>query len=296
VGYAASQLSRGPQVVASQLINDHFLPAGRFDSIDSVDRTAPDVAATDSADVAIAWRANGTTRARFKESEGAFGPEFTISRPEFGTVVDPGVSISGDRVGDMAVAMVQSMPDGQRTVSVGHYDRPTPAPALDESRRYRRETRPELRWSAGLDLWGTSVHRVFVDGVLVGQSTGETLVPSTPLTPGTHTWQVETVDQAGQTNRSRPGTLRIDPTAPKLTVRVTGTRKARRNLRIRVSASDAGGSGIDHITVDYGDRSKTSKAANTRHRYKRGRYTVKVAAVDRAGNVTRKQVRLRIRA
>ena len=211
-------------------------------------------------------------------------------------MVDPGVSISGDRVGDMAVAMVQSTPEGLRTLSVGHYDRPTPAPSLDESRRYRRETRPELRWNAGLDLWGTSVHRVFVDGVLVGQTTGERLVPNTPLTPGLHTWQVESVDQAGQTNRSRTGALRIDPLAPKLTVRVTGTRKAGRNLRIRVRATDTGVSGIDRITVDYGDRSKTSKSANTSHRYRRGLYTLKVAAVDKAGNVTRKQVRLRIRA
>ena len=53
---------------------------------------------------------------------------------------------------------------------------------------------------------------------------------------------------------------------------------------------------MDHITVDYGDRSKTSKSANTRHRYRRGHFTLKVAAVDKAGNVTRKQVRLRIRS
>ncbi len=296
IGYAVSQASGGPQVLASWLIDDHFQPGTRFDSADSAVATAPDVAATDSADVAIAWRTNGATRARFKDVESAFGPEFTISRPEFGAVVDPGVSISGDRVGDFAVAMVQSTAEGLRTLSVGHYDRPTPSPSLDESRRFRRDTRPELHWSAGLDLWGTSVHRVFVDGVLVGQSTGERLVPNTPLAAGQHTWHVETVDQAGQTNRSRTGALRIDPLAPSLTVRVTGTRKAGRNLRIRVRATDTGVSGMDHITVDYGDRSKTSKSANTRHRYRRGSYTVKVAAVDKAGNVTRKQVRLRIRA
>jgi hypothetical protein len=121
-------------------------------------------------------------------------------------------------------------------------------------------------------------------------------VPNTPLTPGPHTWQVETVDQAGQTARSRVRTLRIDSIAPKLSVRVTGRRVAGQNLRIRVRASDTGGSKLDHITVDYGDRSPKSRSRNTRHRYARGRYTLKVAAVDKAGNVTRKQVRLRIRS
>jgi hypothetical protein len=295
VGYAASQLSRGPHVVASQLIDDHFQPAGRFDSADSVDRTAPDVAATDSNDVAIAWRSNGTTRARFKDVESAFGPEFTISRPEFGAVADPGVSISGDRVGDMAVAMIQAAADGARTLSVGHYDRQPPAPATPEY-RFRRETQPQLRWNPGLELWGTPVHRVYIDGVLVGQTTGDTLTPPNPLAPGPHTWQVESVDHAGQTSRSRARTLRIDPLAPKIRLAIRGSRKAGRNLLIRVRATDTGGAGIDHITVDYGDRSKKSRSKSTRHRYRRGSYTLKVAAVDKAGNVTRRQVRLRIKA
>jgi hypothetical protein len=52
---------------------------------------------------------------------------------------------------------------------------------------------------------------------------------------------------------------------------------------------------MHHVTVDYGDRSPKSRTATTRHRYKRGRFTLKVAAVDNAGNVTRKQVKLRIR-
>ena len=41
-------------------------------------------------------------------------------------------------------------------------------------------------------------------------------MPSTPLTPGRHTWQVEAVDQAGQTARSRARTLRIDSLPPTL--------------------------------------------------------------------------------
>lgn len=295
VGYAVSQAAGGQQVVASQLVNDHFQPASRFNAVDSAVPTAPEVSATDRNDVAIAWRTDGTARARYKDAETEFGPEVALSRPEFGTVADPGVAISGDRVGDMAVAMVQVAPNGLRTLSVAHYDRPPGAPFIDASQRYKRQTKPELRWRPGIELWGAPVHRVYVDGVLVGQSTGDRMKPSTALTTGKHTWQVETVDQAGQAVRSRVRTLRIDAIDPTLSVRVTGRRAAGQSLRIRVRARDKGGAGMDHVTVDYGDRSRKSHDADTRHRYERGRYTLKVAAVDRAGNVTRKQVRLRIR-
>jgi hypothetical protein len=74
-----------------------------------------------------------------------------------------------------------------------------------------------------------------------------------------------------------------------------GRRAAGRSLKITARARDTGGSGLHHVTVDYGDRSAKSRTATTRHRYRRGTFRLRVAAVDRAGNVTRKQVRLRIR-
>jgi hypothetical protein len=134
-----------------------------------------------------------------------------------------------------------------------------------------------------------------MDGVQIGQTTGTTLVPATPLTTGKHTWQVESVDRAGQAVRSRVRTLKIDATPPTLRVKVSGKRKAGQLLKITVTARDAGGSGLDHVTVDYGDRSGTTHTRTTRHRYKRGKFTLKVAAVDKAGNVTRKQTKLTIK-
>ena len=90
-------------------------------------------------------------------------------------------------------------------------------------------------------------------------------------------------------------TLRIDATAPTLRVSVSGKRVAGAGLRVRVQVADRGGAGLDHITVDYGDKSATSRSRSTVHRYKRGTYRLRVAAVDKAGNVTRKEVRLRIK-
>jgi hypothetical protein len=49
------------------------------------------------------------------------------------------------------------------------------------------------------------------------------------------------------------------------------------------------------VTVDYGDRSRTTRATRSSHSYRRGTFTLKVAAVDKAGNVARRQVRLHVK-
>src|SRR6185436_7182436 len=110
----------------------------------------PQVASTDQQDSAIAWSLTGgdgntVARARYHDGEdanGALGPELTISRPELGPVVAPGVSMSADRAGDVAVAMVQGVP-GARTLAVAIYDRPPGAPFIDTTEAYKRQTRPE---------------------------------------------------------------------------------------------------------------------------------------------------------
>jgi hypothetical protein len=301
-GYAVAQTPAGAQVFGAWLDHDHFQFPARLDSIDSIGGDNPEVAATDQQDSAIAWRLAGAdgssiVRARYHDGEdanGALGAEVTLSRGDLGPIADPGVSISADRSGDVAVAMVQGTP-GSRTLAVAIYDRPPGAPFIDETEAYKRKTRPELRWRPGNDPWGTQTFRVYMDGVQIGQTTGTTLVPATPLTTGRHTWQVESVDRAGQASRSRVRTLKIDATPPTLKVKVSGRRAAGRSLKISVTARDKGGSGLDHVTVDYGDKSAKSRTRTTRHRYKRGKFTLKVAAVDKAGNVTRKKTKLTIK-
>jgi hypothetical protein len=302
-GYAVAQ--SGAQVFGSWLDHDAFQAGLRIDGVDGgVANTKPEVASSEQNDSAVAWRltgpdGNAVARARYHDGDdanGALQAEVTLSRGDLGPVADPGVFIGSDRVGDMVVAMVQGNP-GARALTVAVYDRPPGTPYIAKSQAYKRETRPELRWRPGNDPWGAQTFRVLMDGVVIGQTNGEdTFTPSAPLTTGRHRWQVESVDQAGQVSSSRVRTLKIDATDPKLTVKVSGKRSAGQSLKIRVIARDGGGSGLDHVTVDYGDRSKQSHARTTRHRYrKRGTYKLKVAAVDKAGNVTRKQVKLRIK-
>ena len=135
-----------------------------------------------------------------------------------------------------------------------------------------------------------------MDGVADRPDDEHTLVPATPLTTGKHTWQVESVDRAGQVSRSRVRTLKIDATPPTLTVKVTGKRAAGKALKITVN-----GEGRRRLRASITSPSTTAtsrrrrRRATTRHRYKRGSFTLKVAAVDKAGNVTRKETKLRIK-
>jgi hypothetical protein len=294
-GYAVAQGDGGPLVVGNWLDHDHFQqPGGRIDSANSPVLTKPEVATADGNELAVAYRLGATARARFKAENEAMGPEFTISNPALGPVIDPGVYIGGDRVGDFVVAMVQGT-EGAYTLTAAAYDRDPGTPFIESSEAYKRRTRPLLRWRPGLELWGIQRFRVFMDGVQIGETINDTLTPSTPLTPGRHTWQIEAVDRAGQTKRSRARTLKIDPVAPTVKVSISGKRSAGQNLKITVKARDTGGSGLDHINVDYGDKSAISNSSKTRHRYKRGKFRLKVTAIDKAGNIARVEKALRIK-
>lgn len=298
VGFGVAQGIGGAPPVGAWLFRDHFQPSIGLSTV-SPTPTKPEVSSSDRGDVAVVWRTGYPdatfVRARYKdETSTAVGPEFTISNPALGPVADPGVMLGGDRLGDFAAAMVQGTP-GAYTLTGAVYDRAPGTPFIEETTTYKRKTRPELRWRPGLDLWGAQRFRVLVDNVVIGETSVDVFTPRTPLTTGKHTWQIEAIDARGQTSRSRVRTLRIDAVAPTLSVKVSGKRQANQNLKITVRAKDAGGAGLDHITVDYGDKSAKSSKATTRHRYKRGTFRLKVAAVDKAGNVTRKEVRLRIK-
>jgi hypothetical protein len=197
-------------------------------------------------------------------------------------------------VGDYVAAFVQG-PAGARTLSVAEYDRPPGRPSVPSSTAYTRRAQPRLSWSAGLELWGPQTYQVLIDGAPAGTSATETFVPPVPIKSGKHTFQVVAVDQAGQSTPSHTRTLRVDALAPRVRVSVTGRRRAGNVLRVRVKAKDRGGSGLARVTIAFGDRHSTHRRTAFHVYRRRGRYTLKVSAVDRAGNIGRRTVRLRIR-
>jgi len=277
---------------------DTFQPPFRIDTAGSGAPTFPAVAVAERRQVGVVWgRTPGggappTIQARYRPDEKSFEPETTLSVPGFGPVASP-AEISADKNGDFATVFLQGPPEARRVVAAV-FDKPSAAPVGQSTSRYQRRSRPILKWRPGSDLWGPQTFRVFMDGQEIGTTTESQLPVPAPLNVGPHQWRVESIDRRGQVVSSRERFLRVDPAPPLVRVRISGVRKVRRTLKISVSATDEG-TGVGTVSVDFGDRTAKSTLRRSTHRYRRrGTFTLTARVADRAGNVTRYTVRLRI--
>ena len=302
-GIGMAALETGGAVVGGFLNNDAFGPKLTVNSVGSTQGTAPVVAASEHREVAVAWRVadgagTGSIRARLKPDGKPLDGEVTLSRGELGTVESGQYAVSSDRLAGMAVAMIQGAEGAPRTIAVAVNDRPPGPPGGQTTGTYQRRSRPTFKWRPGLDLWGPQRFRVIVDGQPIGETTATTLVPQAPLASGRpHPWRVIALDRRGQATPSKERFIRIDAAPPRVVVRVRGKRRRGQSLKISVTGLDGRGSGIDYVIVEYGDRASAKQFKQFRgaHRYRKGSFALKVKVVDRAGNVARKQVRLRIK-
>ena len=148
----------------------------------------------------------------------------------------------------------------------------------------------QLSGGASFDLWGKPTYSIEIDGKVLGQTQDTKYIPEMRPPDGIHRWRVIATDIHGQTNATPTRLLRIDDTPPRLIVHISGTRKAGKALKFRFTAGDVphpGASGLARIRVDWGDGSRpviTGKKVT--HAYRRGRFTLRVSATDRAGNFT----------
>lgn len=285
-------------------VTDTLTGFSRADSAGSESAPAPAVAVSERRTVAVVYRSEvgGVSRivGRQKPDDPKktgrpvipFEAEIVLSPPELGGVVGA-PEVSGNNNGDFAAAWVQGPPDARRLV-VSVWDKPPGTPVPRTNERFQPRSQPVLKWGAGKDLWGAQTFKVFVDDVEIATTARTEQVVPAALPDGRHRWKVLAIDRRGQVISSRSRRLPIDTTAPRVRVRVTGTRKAGRTLKVLVTPQDGRGSGLGTVTVDYGDRSPVSKLRATTHRYKRGTYTLRVRVSDRAKNVTRETLRLRI--
>ena len=238
-----------------------------------------------------------------------FGPQASITNPALGpTNAAAGLFAGADRVGDVAVAFVQG-PDTARRIVVGGFDKPPAVFGATTTQQWTRRAQPTLSWGQPTDLWGgIAKYAVSLDGQPLGTTTLTHLVP--PRIPdGEHHWQVVAIDRHNQQTAATVQRLRIDTTPPTLTLRITGTRKAKRTVRFAVRVVDAPPalppgaappavavvtSGARTVRIDFGDRSPRAKGTRATHHYKRGKYRVKVTVIDPAGNVAVATQKLRI--
>jgi hypothetical protein len=255
----------------------------------------PQVAVSERQDMAAAWRFGaGQVAARYRDDGKGLGPQVLLSTPDFGAVPSGAVRIAADRAGDVAVAMLQG-DAGARRLTVAVYDRPPGAPFIYNSTRFQKRKRPVLKYRTGLDLWGTPTFNVMIDRVLAGTAHGPEFQVVTPLSEGAHRLRIVQVDRRGQTAVSRERFIRVDTAPPRLRVTIRGKRKRGSTLKISASASDGKGSGLAYIEFDFGDKSRRVRGTHVAHRYRAGKFTLTVKAVDKTGNVARRTVKLRIK-
>jgi hypothetical protein len=256
---------------------------------------SPQVATSERQDVATVWRFGGSQVAgRFRDEAHRLGPQALLSSPALGAVPADGLGIGADRAGDVAVAMLQGAV-GARYLAVSVYDRPPGAPYIYSSTRYQKRKRPVLKWRAGLDLWGTPLFTFLIDRVAAGTSNTPSGRPAVALGEGPHRLRIVQVDRRGQTTFSSERWIRVDTTPPRIRVRVTGKRRRGSTLKISARVVERRGSGLEYVEIDFGDRSRRVRATRAAHRYRAGKFTLTVKAVDKAGNVARRTVRLRIK-
>jgi hypothetical protein len=293
----------GGGVAGNVLYNDVFAPGQLLHSSASTQGPEPKPGASEHRETVLAWRvADGGGNASIKgrlqpEPTKPFDPEVELSRPDLGAVPAGEFAVAGDRLAGFAVAMVQG-PPGNRAITVALHDRLPGRPGAIARSAWQSKARPKLEWRPGRDLWGPQRFRVVVGGRAIGETTGNSLVPTQRLSAGRPlSYQVVAIDARGQEAPSRTRTVRFDNVAPKFKVRIIGKRRAGRVLRVVVRPRDSKGSGVREVRVRYGDSKqvvKQRKRFGGRHAYRRGRFTLKVTVFDNAGNRRIKKVKLRI--
>jgi hypothetical protein len=313
-GFVTSARDTTHELIEMRLGNNET--PGGISQLDSLPNTAAPFAAPTSAGLHsafIAWQETplaGTTQIRARFFDGtSFGPEQVLSSPGMGpTDAADGLLTDGDGAADAVATWVQGSASS-RAIVVAQLYQPPGSFAARKRFRYARSAEPKLSWSASREDWGPVRYVVTLDGVQVGQTTATSLQLPTgqaalPLAQGRHTWQVTAVNPAGVARSANTATVFVDTIAPSVRVRLTGRRAPGSSLRIRIRATDAVGipaseaSGIESVRVRWGDGISTLvKHGSKFHVYRRaGRYRITVLVTDRAGNVKRVVVKVRIKA
>jgi hypothetical protein len=281
-------------VLGSTFADKTFAPVARLDGAGSAAPPEPVAYFSDRGDGAVAYRAqagDGSAVAIGRLLPGGRPEaETAISKPDGGPVVAGTLHAGGDRVGDVAVAMLQDSAAG-RILTVALEDIPPARPVISARSHFVNPRTAGIAWSPGLDYLGPQTFKVRVDGREIG-ATASTVLRTTKVRDGKHRLQVVTTDRRGQSAASRVATMYVDSKRPRQ--RVSAARSGKL-LRVTVSASDprGTGSGVKSYSVDWGDgHTSTSARGRLVHRYRTaGRKRIVVTTRDRARNEAVKRVR-----
>ena len=212
-------------------------------------------------------------------SDGAGGPigEVAVGRSGLG---DGLVAFQQGAIGNAAIVGVE--------VSATPLDF-----VLNAPRGWIRPSGAHISWEGAESANGPVTYTVVLDGHELSAATGDraATISSHYLASGVHTVQVLATDRNGQATLSGRSTLRIDGSAPAVSVsRVHGD-----EVSVRISDPQSGVV-ANSVSISFGDGARASGHARVRHRYKRGgRYTLLIRVHDALGNsaAVRKTVTVR---
>ncbi|MFA9272541.1 MAG: PKD domain-containing protein, partial [Baekduiaceae bacterium] len=204
-----------------------------------------------------------------------------------------GLEVAGSGAGDALVAF-RSEASGAGEISAAVVDAPPIQFAATTPTDWVRPGQARISWDVSRNALGRVLYELFIDGTKVTETRDRRSLrlPRAALDDGRHRIQVRATDRRGQRILSNTATLRVDGTAPRVTV----SERSRRRVSVRIA--DSGRSGLDRerSTVRWGDGADSAAANAVAHTYRRaGRFTVTVRVRDRAGNtrIVREAVRVR---
>lgn len=295
VGIATAGTTGG-SALASVLKDDILNPARVLGG--SGPPAQPIGAVAETTDRVVGWvsPADGTVHGVFYDDKAASrlipgpGPDTALTSPDLGPV-DPaaGFDVAGNRTGDFAFAFIQGSGDARRLV-VAEYDRlPGAFRISTSSKLWRNVIKNPLAWGTALDLWGPLTYTVLIDGKPVAQTqTTKATLPVGALSEGLHTWRVTATDRRGQSVTTTVKPLKVDTIAPTVSFSV---KRKQRVATVTAKPADVippsgNAAGIKYVRIDWGDGTGFEQARKASHSYRRkGAFTVRVSATDRAGNV-----------
>ena len=295
----------GGSALASVLKDDILNPARVLGG--SGPPAQPIGAVAETTDRVVGWLspADGTVHGVFYDDKAASrlipgpGPDTALTNPALGPV-DPaaGFDVAGNRTGDFAFAFIQGAADARRLV-VAEYDRlPGAFRISTSSKLWRNVISNPLAWGTALDLWGPLTYTVLVDGKPVAQTqTTKATLPVGALSEGLHSWRVTATDRRGQSVTTTVKPLKVDTVAPTVSFSV---KRKQRVATVTAKPADVippsgNAAGIKYVRIDWGDGSGFEQARKASHSYgRKGAFTVRVSATDRAGNVAVAERRIHI--
>ncbi len=166
-------------------------------------------------------------------------------------------------------------------------DAPNITIASPQNNDYINTKEVYVKWDATDSLSGINNYEVYVDGSLIANTTQNDYTLN--LLDGTHTIEVKAYDKAGNSNSANV-TVTVDTVAPqvKITSPADGSVLNSSNVNLVWTGSDQN---LDHYLVYLDGKLVANTTSNSYTlSLNEGKYTVKVVAVDKAGNENASEV------